>query len=112
MMWDSTYSVDNEVIDAQHGGFFSNRIVDLHENGSTVIYSILWDLVEFVSEQFHVEHLFMGKTDYPGFLRHSKEHDMFIEALQGFLNRNEKHDEQWVYDILNFLNDWIAFHNP
>jgi hemerythrin len=112
VMWVETYSVDNEVIDARHREFFSifNRIVDLNEQGSTDVYAILRDLVDLVSEQFHVEHLFMGQTDYPGFVQHSKEHDMFIEALQGFLDRHEQHDERLVDDLLNFLNDWIAFH--
>ena len=112
VMWDPKYSVNNEVIDAQHKEFFSlfNRIIDLRENGSIDVYSILQDLVQVVPEQFHKEHLFMRETDARDFLQHSKEHDMFIEAIQGFLNRYEKNDEHLVHDILNFLNDWIYLH--
>jgi hemerythrin len=111
-MWDPKYSVHNEVIDIQHKEFFSifNRLVDLHESGSIDIDSILRDLVNFVSEQFHKEYLFMRKINYPDFLQHSKEHDVFIEAIQRILNRYEKNDEQLVYDILNSLNDWISLH--
>jgi hypothetical protein len=52
----------------------------------------------------------MRKTNSPDFLQHSKEHDVFIETVQVFLNRYEKHDEQLVYDMLIFLNDWISLH--
>jgi hemerythrin len=112
IMWDPKYSVHNEVIDIQHKEFFSifNRLVDLHESGSIDVDSILRDLVQFVSEQFHTEHLFMRETNYPDFLQHSMEHDIFIEAVQVFLNRYEKYDEQLVYDMLIFLNDWISLH--
>ena len=112
IIWDPKYSVHNEVIDTHHKEFFSifNRIVDLHESGSIDVDSILWDLVKFVSEQFHKEHLFMREIDYPDFLQHSKEHDMFIEALQGFLKSSKKNDEQLVYDMLNFLNAWVSLH--
>ena len=111
-MWDPKYSVNNEVIDAQHKEFFSifNRIVDLHKSGSIDVDSILRDLVHFVSEQFHKEHLIMRKTNYPDFLQHSQEHDMFIEAIQGFLKSHKNNDEQLVHNMLVFLNDWVSFH--
>ncbi|MGD0276987.1 MAG: hemerythrin domain-containing protein [Syntrophales bacterium] len=112
IMWDPKYSVNNMIIDAQHYDFFSifNRTVDLYENGSTDVYSILRELVNLVSKQFHEEDLIMRNTNYPGFLQHSEEHDILFEALHGFLNRHEKHDERLVYDLLNFLNEWIDFH--
>jgi hemerythrin len=112
IMWDPKYSVNNVIIDAQHDDFFSifNRIVDLYEKGSNDVNSILGELVNLVSKQFHEEHLLMRNTNYPGFLKHSEEHDILFEALHRFLNRHEKHDEHLVYDLLHFLNNWIDFH--
>jgi hemerythrin len=110
--WHPKYSVHNEVIDAQHKEFFSifNQLVDLHKSVSTDVDLILRDLVQFLSEQFHQEHLIMEKTKYPDFLQHSKEHDMFIDKIQRTLNRYGKNDEQLVYDILDSLNQWISLH--
>ena len=112
IMWDPKYSVHNEVIDGQHKEFFSifNRIVTLQKSGSIDVDSILQDLVHFVSEQFHKEHLIMRKTNYPDFLQHSQEHDRFIEAIQGFLESHKKKDEKLVYDMLSFLSDWVSLH--
>jgi hemerythrin len=112
VVWLQAYSVHVEEIDREHRVLFSivNRIADLYESGSNDVFPVLQDLVQYAMNHFHSEHTVMLKSSYPAFVKHSKEHNLFIEKAQTFLRDYETKDKQLVYNMLQYFRNWLFQH--
>ncbi|MEN6319326.1 MAG: bacteriohemerythrin [Syntrophaceae bacterium] len=110
--WDPKYTVHVEAIDLQHQKLFeiTNKLIDKYENGSSECLETIEELVNYLSEHFHAEQLIMMKSNYPGFQMHIKEHQSFIEKVEGFLRGYRNNEDNLTFNILTFLRDWIFSH--
>lgn len=110
--WDPKFSVQVELVDAQHRELFSimNRIADLYESGSEDLLSVLRDLVQYSMDHFHAENMIMLKAGYPGVVNHCKEHEQFIEKVQSFLSDYRKQDDRLTARMLVYIRDWLLSH--
>ena len=110
--WDPKFSVQVELVDAQHRELFSimNRIADLYESGLEDLLSVLRDLVQYSMDHFHAENMIMLKAEYPGVVNHSKEHDQFVEKVRSFLSDYRKQDDRLTHRMLIYIRDWLLSH--
>jgi hemerythrin len=52
--------------------------------GSKRLLPIVHELVDLLVVHFHQEHIVMIKSNYPGFLEHSQEHQRFVDKIKEF----------------------------
>jgi len=112
LKWSSMYSVNDEVIDAQHQQLFdiTNRLADIYEKGSGDLLPIFKDIIDFLSKHFHAEHMLMKKTDYPDLEDHMHQHQDFVDKIEKYLNTYRADDMEVTYSMLSFLRNWIFNH--
>lgn len=110
--WEPYYSVHVEILDEQHRKLFDivNDLIDEIESGSKNILSIIHDLVDYLSVHFHQENIVMMDSNYPGFLKHGREHQQFIEKVDEFLSAYQEGDTDLGMNMILFMKDWIYTH--
>lgn len=112
MIWDPSISVNIEIIDAQHRKLFAtvNQLLDILESGSGDSLPVINDLVQYVSVHFQQEHVVMMNAKYPGFLKHSQEHQKFTEKVEEFLQGYVEGDKDLGLKMVLFLKEWLIDH--
>jgi hemerythrin len=112
IIWDPKYSVKVPAIDSQHQQLFfiMNRLIDTYEGGSSDLYPILKDLVDYLSKHFHAEQLLMTEMRFPRISAHMEEHQAFTDKVMSFLDKFKEQDRDLVQKMLLFLSNWIFTH--
>jgi len=110
--WEPHNSVHVDILDEQHRKLFDivNDLIDENELESGHTFSILRDLVDYISVHFHDESIVMMDSNYPGFPGHSRQHEQFIEKVEKFLNACREGDADLEKNMIIFLRDWIYTH--
>ena len=110
--WEPHNSVHVAILDEQHRKLFDlvNDLIDEIESGSKHLLPIIRDLVRYLRVHFHQENIVMMDSNYPGFLKHSKEHDRFIEKVEEFLNACKEENTDLEINMIAFLKEWIYTH--
>lgn len=110
--WEPVNSVHVEILDAQHRKLFDtvNHLIDVFESGSGDYFSEINELVDYLSIHFHEEQVVMMNAKYPGFLKHSKVHQKFIEKVDEFLQAYQEGKEDLGFNMIVFLKDWVNGH--
>ncbi|MCP3931606.1 MAG: hemerythrin family protein [Bacteroidetes bacterium] len=107
--WNDEYLIGIDEIDAQHKRLFS--IASTFEQAKTDSQSrkALMEVFRYTREHFTLEELFMKKVNYPGYLDHKHEHEMFIDQLNDlvscFDNSPEERDK-----LITLLAHWVVDH--
>jgi len=91
-LWKPEYSLDIDIIDTQHKGFFDicSESIYLHERAKmddmqpSDIIMILYKFRCYAFQHFFTEESLMIKYHYPSIFAHSSVHDIFLEKLRGF----------------------------
>lgn len=110
--WEPHNSVHVNILDEQHRKLFDivNDLIDEMDSGSKNLLPIIRNLVNYSRVHFHQENMVMMDSNYPGFLKHSREHDRFIEKVEEFLNACKEKDANLERNMVIFLKDWIYTH--
>jgi len=110
--WEPKYSVGVEILDEQHRKLFDivNDLIDEIEMGSNHLLPVIGDLVAYISVHFKQESIVMMESNYPGFMKHSREHRDFTEKVQAFLQNYEQGDAELGLKMIVFLKEWIFNH--
>ncbi|MEE9913899.1 MAG: bacteriohemerythrin [Deltaproteobacteria bacterium] len=110
--WEPAYSVHVEILDAQHKKLFDtvNHLMDVFESGSADFLPAINGLIEYISVHFHQEHLVMMNAKYPAFLSHSKEHQKFIEKVEGFIESYQAGDRDLGLNMVSYMKEWVRDH--
>jgi hemerythrin-like metal-binding protein len=110
--WLPLYSVNNEEIDAQHRKLFdiTNHLMDLFERDAGDLLPVLKGLIAYVIEHFHTERTVMIKANFPGFLMHNQEHQIFTEKMKEFLDDYQAGNKDLAFDMISYLKNWINDH--
>jgi len=112
--WIDNYSVNILEIDNQH-----KRLVTLLNNlyaamsvgeGKNILSGIIDELSEYTSTHFRTEEVKMRMLDYPEFVQHKKEHEMFIQKVGAFRADFNKGNAKVTIEVVNFLRDWLLNH--
>lgn len=112
--WSEDLSVNINGVDAQHKKLI-NLINELHDamksgKGKDKMGLILNELVEYTKYHFSAEEFLMQQKNYPGFLQHKKEHDLFTQKVMEFYNKYTVGSLSLSLEVLQFLKDWIVNH--
>ncbi|MEI6842347.1 MAG: bacteriohemerythrin [Methanomicrobiales archaeon] len=110
--WDTSYSVNVEVLDAQHRNLFAivNRVINLTESRSSDLLPAIKELIDYLSVHFREEHAVMTSANYPNLLNHRKEHLKFTETVEEFLKSYKEGDKELGLKMVVFMKDWIHDH--
>jgi len=110
--WDTSYSVNVEVLDAQHKNLFAivNRVINLVESHSSDLLPAIKELIDYLSVHFREEHAVMTKANYPNLLNHRKEHLKFTEKVEEFMKNYKEGDKELGLKMVVFMKEWIQDH--
>jgi hemerythrin-like metal-binding protein len=110
--WLPLYSVHIEIIDTQHRKLFdiTNHLMDLYEGDGGDLLPPLKDLVSYIKEHFYMESSVMMEANFPGFLMHNQEHQMFTNKIEGFLEDYKAENKDLAFEMIYYLKNWINDH--
>ncbi len=112
--WIDNYSINIPEIDNQH-----KRLVALLNSlysamsvgkGKNIMSEIIDELSDYTSTHFRTEEVKMRMLDYPEFVQHKKEHELFIEKVSAFRADFNKGNAKVTIEVVNFLRDWLLNH--
>jgi len=121
--WKDAYSVGIDVIDKQHKELFQ-LIQQFHGNLDELslldsltdsskrikIYGTILNMRSFFLSHFSTEERYLMRCQYPDFLAHKKEHDMFIKKVFAFEESFMDGRLSVAREIDHFLVLWIKNH--
>jgi hemerythrin len=112
--WDSSYSVKVAELDGHHQKLFS-LVNELHDamregKGSSVIRSIVQELVTYTQTHFQREEELMEQTKFPGLGVHCMEHQKLIAKVGEYKTALDSGKGVNTTAVLEFLRDWLAKH--
>lgn len=107
----------NEMIDSQHKELI-NKINALMEsceqsNDKAVAVKTLDYLADYTNYHFSAEEQLQREIDYPGFLKHKEQHDIFkqtIEDLENMLQEEEGPSPAFVAKVQEKVIEWLYVH--
>ena len=110
--WEPVNSVHVKTLDEQHRKLFDivNDLIDEFEMGSNKVLPIIRDLVEYAAVHFHAEHKVMLESKYPDFLKHSREHQQFIDKMDDFLKSYKQQDADLSLKMILYMKEWVFNH--
>jgi hemerythrin len=114
--WDSSLSVDIELIDQQHKEWIKhfNRVVESIESqeGASQIVKTLNFLIDYSEIHFSTEEKNMQANKYPGIQEHKNKHDELRCTLNNLIS--EFHEEGptnlLIESMEALMNNWFAEH--
>jgi len=115
-MWDESYVLGNEKVDAQHKELFNlvNTLVHYIEDGSDkeIVKKSLDFLVNYTVHHFDDEEDLQVTSNYPEYLNHKKMHDDFkitvIDLVQRFTDSGSASGLK--NDIKTIVVKWLVDH--
>lgn len=112
LIWQQRYSANIEFLDAQHKKLFSiiNQNISILENKSEKYLPVFKGLIDYLSVDFHEEHLVMMETQFPDISKHIREHMRFTEKISQLLNDYADGDVNLGARLNNELKNWIREH--
>jgi len=112
--WNDIYSVQIQRFDAQHKLLFKiiNRLNDAMETAKTprATAGALNELVDYLRTHFADEENAMKKFGYPGYDRHSVEHQQFNQQMQDFRQKFVAGKVAVSDEMMQFIQTWLKQH--
>ncbi len=116
--WRDEFSVNVESVDLQHKELFriGNMLYDVISIKDDVdsydeIVMILQEMKDYAVYHFHYEEKLMKENGYPGFEKHKKQHDAFVEKINSIDEGDIDRKQQKVsMDLVIFIANWIENH--
>lgn len=107
--WDESYSVGNEMIDAQHQHLFSlvNALGD--EITEQAVKQVIMELYKYTRIHFTAEERLMRAGAFPLLSEHKLLHDNLIDQLNT-ISRQDFSKEEAVFDLRKFVFTWLVNH--
>lgn len=112
--WTEEFSVENEIIDNQHKQLI-DMINELYEaftksQAKEIVLEILTKMAKYTIFHFQTESKLFKKFNYSDSETHNLEHQKFVEQVLEFKKRYKKGDDLLSYDLMSFLQEWLANH--
>jgi len=112
--WIESFSVGVPEMDAEHQRLFS--LIDILResvgsgNEAKTVADALNQLEEYSKTHFASEEKMLEEKGYPGLEKQKKEHQRFIDVMEGFKAKRAKGDEPAAIEIGSFLYNWMKGH--
>ncbi len=114
MEWNEKFITGVKEADEQHKKLVSliNQLYDAMREGKgkEVIDLIIDELVKYADYHFKTEETLMSKYGYPELESHKREHELFVQKVQEFVEKEKKGSLTLTMDVMNFLKNWITNH--
>jgi hemerythrin-like metal-binding protein len=112
--WNDNYSVKIKEVDDQHRQLI-DQINLLHDamkqrKGSEMVGTIIARLAEYTQRHFMTEEQLFLKHGYPETVKHTQEHNAFINKVATFQNDLKAGRVMLSMEVLNFLKQWLIGH--
>ncbi len=115
--WDTSYSVNNELMDSQHQKWIAiyNQLDHalLHgdfEDISNTVVEIFQAMKDYADYHFRQEERYLQEIDYPDLVAHKRLHSDFDNQLFSY-NRKLQNDELILgSEVMNILKNWLQHH--
>jgi hemerythrin len=112
--WTEEYSVHISVLDEQHRRLI-NTVNQLDQalrsaEGSSVVDSVLAQLVNYAGEHFATEESLMQQHSYPALSIHRAQHEAFREKLTGFLQAHQAGKPCVPVSLMLYMKEWLRKH--
>ena len=112
--WKSEFSVNVLRFDEEHKNIILiiNKLnAALQKNDeSEKVSDTLNEMTSYASNHFKAEEDYMRRFEYPEYELHKEEHRKFIKTTVDFCNRVMNGDYNIAFDLLEYLNQWLANH--
>ncbi len=115
--WDTSFSVNNDEIDAQHKAWIGtlNALHDSMIDGDIedtrkVIIASLEAMISYTRFHFEFEEEYMRKVNYPGLADHLKLHESFIAQIHKYDNDIRNGDPVLGTRITKIMRKWFTEH--
>jgi len=113
--WKDEYSVDFEVIDAQHKELvrMTNVLFESCKKGACVadiaFMRTIRGAVEYAQTHFYTEEKYMKMANYPKLAAHKQEHDSFVKTIIKAVSDFEQEQSDPI-SLARFLKTWLLTH--
>ena len=114
VMWNSSFSVGNAEMDAQHKQLF-HILQDMYnylqvKDSIESIHKCMAELKNYAVHHLSEEEELMKKVEYPDFANHKAMHDRMTKKIIEFEKSLESHGHFVAYDIIQFVSNWLIHH--
>jgi hemerythrin len=115
IIWDESFSVNNEEIDNQHKRWIDiiNELHDALIKGKglgTITGKSINAMIEYGESHFSYEEEQMKHFNYPGIATHTKIHSVFLNKMKRILCDNESGVTVLNREIMDELMNWLVAH--
>ena len=114
MEWNEKFITGVKEADEQHKKLVGliNQLYDAMREGKgkEVIDAIIDELVRYADYHFKTEETLMSKYGYPELESHKREHELFVQKVQEFVEKKKKGALTLTMDVMNFLKNWLTNH--
>ncbi len=111
--WTDEFSIC-EPIDSQHKKIIDliNKLYDAFVNAKAkeVVSEIISELIAYADYHFRTEEQMFEKYNYSLKHEHIREHDYLRTKVNEFVRRYDQGDDFLMYDLMNFMRDWLRDH--
>jgi len=112
--WNDSLSVKIDSIDEQH-----KKLIELinmfyeqvsHRTNNENISILIKGMKDYTQMHFDNEEKLMKQFNYPEYLAHKKEHDLFISKVASVEEKFNSGKAVLSFEITSFLKEWIKNH--
>jgi hemerythrin-like metal-binding protein len=112
--WTDAMSVQLVEIDDQHKELIKmlNEMYDafMNKEHKTKAGAIVNKMLDYTRYHFTTEEKYFSKFNYSGAVDHIKEHELFRNKVEEFIDKYKKNHSALTYDVMNFLRNWLTTH--
>jgi hemerythrin len=112
--WKDSYNIGVKEIDNQHRGLFDliSKLSTsrLYEPDGKYFFLTLNKFLEYAQVHFSTEERYMKEAQYPKFIEHQHEHELFIAQVSKLVQDVENKKSDVENKILDFLKEWYLAH--
>jgi len=112
--WKETYNIGIKSIDEDHQGMLNliNQLFDAMSHGKAkeILSEIFIELINYIKLHFKREETHFTDTNFPEYLEHKLQHDLFIEKINALKAQFDEDNQNISVDLLYFLTDWLINH--
>lgn len=112
--WDDKYSVGIQSIDNQHKEIFKllNDLLLAMKQGQagSVTTGIILEMEKYAIIHFQKEEYFFQRFGFPGAEKHIREHQLFIQKINGLKSDIKAGKIAPTFELFHFLKEWIEHH--
>jgi hemerythrin-like metal-binding protein len=117
IIWNDSYSVNNDIIDAQHKEWIAiyNKLDhDLLTGGcgdvATAAADALQAMQDYANYHFREEEQYLRKINYPALVAHKRLHTDFDDQLYGYGRQLRNGELVLSSELLAILKNWLQQH--